>query len=341
MVDNSSMRERLAESTRGVFGKLNALPGQNIENIFGTAQAKSIGSSNYYDVEAFFATVNVNRGERYQYVFNQFKSEIKPRKFIRYTAGVKVTEEQMQMDNESLRVMVENAAQKQERGLRTTLEADVVGYVTEQYLVSVLHKQPTAASSIIDPADCNSTPGTAANLATAKFIGSGQTERNLESVIGSLIRLIGAKVLDAVTGESILHNDGSDTYDLWCHPSFAHMLETSYDLLDTGEHDNLSYAQRLKQDWKVTIRPTMHIATCTMVEDATTVVGLSANTAENFKIVEVEKATWMAWKDIDTGEVIEYVKRYKAGKGAVAVPYISGTQAYKAIAFATVTPNGA
>jgi hypothetical protein len=340
MVNNISMRDRLVESTQGIWGQLNKVSGSDIRTIFGRIQGKSTGSSNYYDVEAFYSTVNVNRGEKYKYVYNQFKSEIKPRKFIRYTAGVKVTEEQMVMDNDSLRAMVDNAATKQERGLRSSMEQDLVGHLTEQSLVSAMNSQGTANSSIIDPADCNSTPGTPAALGAVNLTGAGKTERNLEAVVGFMIQAIGSKVLDTTTGESILHNDGSDTYDLWVHPSVALILDTNADLLDADAHDTMTYTQRLAA-MKVTVRPSMAIASWNGAIDGTTVVVLTANTAENFKYVDVEAPTWMAWKDIDNGEVIEFVKRFKAGAGAVATPYISGTQAYKAMASATITPIGA
>lgn len=341
MVDNSSLRDRLKESTKGIWGSLNNIAGADISKIFGRIKGTSTGSSNYYDIEAFYAAPAVNVGEHYKYVYAQMKAELKPRKFLRYNGGVKITEEQATLDNETLAAMVQNAAEVEQRAVNAKLAYDSVGYAAEQYLVSAMNGQGTANSSIIDPADCNATPGTAAALGTVNFIGGGQTERNLEATVGALIRMIGAKVLDATTGETILHNDGSDTYDLWVHPSFAHMLDTSYDLLDTGEHDSIPYTQRLATSWKTTVRPSMAIATCTMVEDATTVIVLTANTAENFKIVDVEAPIWMAWKEIDDGETISVVKRYKAGQGAVARPYLSGTQAYKAMAAATVTPNGA
>jgi len=340
MVDNSSLRAKVAEATSGMWGKANPLK-SHVSETFGKAKATAIGSSVYYDVEAFYANVAVSKGDHYIYKYNQFKSEMKPRRFQRFAAGVKLTEEQAQLDNDSLKQAVETAIYKQTQGLRTKLEESVVGYKTEDYLMSVLNGQATANSSIIDPADCNDTSGTAAALSAVNWTGDGQTERNIETVIGSAIRAIGAKVLDATTGESILKNDGSDTFDLWCHPSFAHILETSYDLLDSGEHDNLTYAKRLAQDWKVTIKPTMQIDAYARAIDETATLILTANTAENFKLVEVEAPTWLAWKEIDNGEVIEIVKRFKAGEGAVAVPYISGTQAYKAMYVAVSTPIGA
>lgn len=341
MVDNSSLRDKIAESTRQVFGSLQALPGQNIREIFGTTKINSIGASNYYDVEAFYASVNVHVGNDYNYVYNQFKSEMKPRIFKRFSAGVKLKEEQFTLDPVSLATAVEHAAQKQERGLRTALEEYAIGYRAEKYLVSVLNAQPTANSSIIDPADCNSTPGTAAALTGVNFIGAGKTERALEATVGVLIRLIGAKVLDTTTGESILRNDGTDTFDLWCHPIVKHILDTAYELLDAGETDNITYTERLKLSWKTTVRATMQIDAPTGATDNTALMILTANTAENFFIVDVEEPTWTAWKEIDNGSKIEMVKRYKAGEGAVATPYITGTQAYKAMAVADVTPNGA
>jgi hypothetical protein len=58
---------------------------------------------------------------------------------------------------------------------------------------------------------------------------------------------------------------------------------------------------------------------------------LTCNTKENYHIVEVEAPKWLSWKDIDDGEKINYVKRYRAGLGAVARPFVtSAGQAYKA-----------
>src|SRR5574343_121427 len=113
MVDNSSLRDKIAQSTKNIFGQLHMLPGQNIRDIFGHTSIRSIGGSNYYDVEAFYANVNVHVGNDYNYVYNQFKSEMKPRIFKRMTAGVKLKEEQASLDPESLAAVVQHAANKQ------------------------------------------------------------------------------------------------------------------------------------------------------------------------------------------------------------------------------------
>ena len=333
--------EKIQKSTNEIFGKLHELTGNSIWNAFGTVSAPAPASGVYYDVESFYANTNINVGDNYKYVYNQFKGELKPRRFQRYTAGVKLTEEQMGLTPDSLNSMVTIAAQKQERALRNALEKDAIGYATEKALMSVLHVQPTAASSIVDPADCNSTPGTKLNAQAVNFTGAGQTVQSLNATIGVAQRGIASKVLDTTTGETMLRNDGTDTFDLWVTPALAKLFDTNKELIATGKLDTISFTQSLKQNWNTTVRPTVQIDNTAIVADATLDMVLTANTAENFFIVEVEKPTWTAWKEIDDGETISYVKRYKAGLGALARPFLSGTQAYKAMYAIDVTPNGA
>jgi hypothetical protein len=329
MVDNSSLRSKLSESTSGMWGKLNPLMG-SIANAFGRARAPSIGTSVYYDVEAFYATSNIWVGDTYKYVYNSFKNEMKPRRFQRFNGGVKITEEQGAMDSDSLRSMVEVAAMKQARAINVKLEEYACGYLTERALVATLNAQGTANSSIIDPADCNATPGTKLNAQAVKWTGAAQTEKALECTIGQAILGIQGKVIDTTTGESILHNDGTDTFDFFCSPQFAQILNQGHELLDTGEHDPRTYARAMLEDWKTTIRPTLQVDNTAPAAGATLDAVFTANTKENFLLVEVEAPHWTAWKDIDDGESICAVKRYKAGWGAIAVPYLSGSQAYKA-----------
>jgi len=330
MVDNSSLRTKLAESTSGMWGNLNPLQG-SVAAAFGRVKAPSIGSSVYYDTQAFYASTNVFVGDTYDYVYNSFKTEMKPRRFQRFNAGVKITEEQAALDSDALRGMVETAALKQTRALNTKLEEYAVGYLTERYLLATLNAQGTGSSSIIDPADCNSTPGTKLNAQAVKWTGAAQTERAIECTIGLAIRGIGEKVIDTTTGESILRYDGSDTFDFWCSPSFAQILRTGHELMDTGEHDTLTYAQSMLQNWNTTIRPSLQVENTAITAGATIDAILTANTKENFFLVEVEAPHWTAWKEIDDGERIAAVKRYKAGWGAIAKPFLDSTgQAYKA-----------
>lgn len=336
------MRGRLVEATKGRWGKLNLLTSQ-VAQAFGKAKASGMGGV-YYDMEAFYASVATYMGDSYIYVYNTFKSDIKPRRFQRFNAGVKITEEQMlqKADNESLAAQIENAAEKQTRGLKARLDNAVIGFNSEVKLLSVLHKQAIAGSDINDPADCNATPGTAAVLTAVKWSGASKTEQNISTAIGHCIRLIQSKAIDTTTGESILKMDGSDTFDLWVHPNFAHILMTENDLLDTGETDPLTYAKRLAQDWAVTIRPTIAVSDGSVASTEQDEFVLTANTKENFKVVDVEPEMWTAWKDIDDGEVICAVKRYKAAKGAVAVPYLtSAGQAYKAMVTGNTIPYNA
>jgi hypothetical protein len=329
MVNNSTLRTKLVESTQGMWGNLNPLNG-SIAVAFGRVKAPSIGSSVYYDCEAFYANTNVNVGDTYTYKYNQFKNEVKPRRFQRFSAGVKITEEQAELDNGSLKAMVETAALKQTRGLNTKLEEYACGYLTERYLVATMNAQTEASSSIIDPADCNAVPGTKLNAQAVKWTGPAQTERCIDSTVGMGIRGIGAKVLDTTTGESILHNDGTDTFDFWCSPYYAAILNTGHELMDTGEHDPLTYTQRLKESWNTTVRPSIQIENTAITAGATIDAVLTANTKENFLLVEVEAPHWLSWEKVDDGERIVVVKRYKAGWGAIARPYLGTTYAYKA-----------
>jgi hypothetical protein len=329
MVDNSTLRSKIVEATSGMWGNLNPLKG-SIADAFGRVRAPTIGASVYYDTTAFYANTNVNVGDTYTYRYNQFKYEVKPRRFQRFAAGVKLTEEQAGGTNDELRAMVETAAIKQTQGLRQQLEAYACGYLTEKYLVATMNAQPEANSSIIDPADCNATPGTKLNAQAVKWTGPAQTERAIEATIGQAIRGIGAKVLDTTTGESILHNDGSDYYDFWVSPYFAQILNTGYELTDTGEHDTLTYTERLKTSWKTTVRPSIQIENTAITAGATIDGVLTANTKENFFLVEVENPVWTSWAAIDDGEAIAFVKRYKAGWGALARPFLGTTYAYKA-----------
>ncbi|WP_371805467.1 hypothetical protein [Candidatus Lokiarchaeum ossiferum] len=339
----NTLRQKLDKSTKEIFGKLNELSGMKVWDVFGYTKAPQAGASNYFDTEAFFAQVNVHVGDNYDYVYNQMKLESKPAKFFRYTAGIKLTEEQAMLDTDSLQSMVENAAIKQERGLRSKMEYNMIGYAGDVDY-SVLKLGAAANPTIIDPYDCNSTSGTVEPYGAINFTGAGKTALNLNSTVGNGIRAISAATLDSTTGESILRNDGTDTFDLWCHPRQAQILRTNHDLLNAtgGDESDKTYAEELATAWNTTIRPTMALGACTGIADATTVMVLTANTKENFFAVEVENPHWKEWKEIDNGEKIEFVKRFKAGIGALARPYYDNSaNPYKAMFAMSVTPNGA
>ncbi len=339
MVDNSNLRKTIAESTKGIWGSLNPIGG-NL-NAFGVTKGVALSStSTYYDVSAFYASVKTYMGNTYKYVYNDFKEEIKPRRFQRFNAGVKLKEHEVPQDNAALVAMVKEAANKQTRGLNTKIEGALIGYASEVALMSCMNGQGTASSSIIDPADCNATPGTALNLQAVKWTGASETERNLESTVGAAIVAIGGKVVDTTTSETILHNDGSDSFDMWVCPQFYQILQKGHDLFDAAEHDKRTYIQAAKEDFNCTIRSSVHIEASACTTGLHPAAVVTANTKENFLLVDVESPKWTAWKELDNGEEIAYVKRYKAGFGALAKPYLSGTQAYKAMfAFDSIPYN--
>lgn len=341
------LRDKLEKATLEIFGSLKDLPGKPIWEVFGTVKAPKSGASNYYDVSAFYATTNVHFGDKYEYVYNQGKLLTKPMKFHRLTAGVKLTEEQMQLDMADLKAHVENKAQKQERGLRAKADYEFNGYAADVAGTGAgwgaLKLGAAASPTLADPYDCNTVSGTVENLATVNFIGAGKSAEPINATIGVAQRAIACAVLDATTGESILRNDGSDTYTLWCHPRMATILRTNKEIkIAAAEMENRTYAQILKEDWKTEIQPTMALSVCTGVADATSVMVLTANTKENFFIVPVEKPHWKPWKDIDDGEKISYVKRFKAGLGALPRCFIDADgNPFKAMFAMSITPNGA
>jgi hypothetical protein len=329
MVDNSNLRKLVSESTKGLWGTLNPIGG-NL-GVFGTTKGVALSSQSvYYDVSAFYASTKTYMGNTYKYVYNDFKEEIKPRRFQRFNAGVKLTETEAPMDGDAIRAMVQTATDKQMRALNQRIEAAVIGYNSEVALLSCMNGQGTASSSIIDPADCNATPGTPLNCQAVKFTGAAETERNLESTIGAAIVGIGGKVVNTTTGETILHNDGTDTFDAWVCPQFYHILEKGHDLLDAAEHDPRTYFQAAQQDFKCTFHSSMHIENSACTTGLHPAMVVTANTKENFLLVNVEQPQWTPWKELDNGEEIAVVKRYKAGIGSLAKPYLDGTQAYKA-----------
>jgi len=342
------LRDKLEKATAEIFGTLSDLPGKPIWEVFGVAKgAPKAGASNWYDTTAFYAQTNVHFGDNYDYVYNQGKLLTKPMKFHRLTAGVKITEEQMSMDMEELVAIVESKAQKQERGLRAKADYEFNGYAADVAGTGAgwgaLKLGIAATPTLADPFDCNSTSGTVEPLGAVNFTGAGKTAEPLNATVGHAIRLIAAAVLDAETGESILRNDGTDTFTLWCHPTMAAILRTNKEIkIAAAELESRTYAQILKEDWNTEIQPSMALGACTGVADATTVIILTANTVENFLIVPVEKPYWMAWKDIDDGEKISFVKRYKAGLGALPRCFIDADgNPYKAMVAMAVTPNGA
>lgn len=343
------LRAKLEITTKDIWGSLSEIPGVAIWNIFGTGKkAPKIGAGNWFDTTAFYATTNVHVGEDYNYVFNDSKLLAKPAKFFRYTAGVKIKEEEMEgLDDDELWALVESRATKQERGLRAKAAYEGLGYAADVagtgFGWGVLRLGAASSPTVIDPYDCQGTSGTVENLGTVNFTGAGKTALNINTTIGAAQRAIGAAVLDATTGESILRNDGSDTFDLWMHPRMYNILKTNKDLLIAAVQEaKLTYLKELGQDWDTTCRATMALGACTGVADATSVIILTANTKENFYVVPVVEPHWMPWKDIDNGNKIFFVKRYKAGLGFLAKVFIdSAGDPYKAMYAMSITPNGA
>lgn len=344
MVDNS-VRSRIAEATKGMWGSLNLAGVSSIYDTLGhITLAGGKGGSNYYDVTGFFASPKVYSGAKHKYVYGQFKAAMKPRWFERYNGGVKLEEAQFALDDEVLKGSVDLLIEKEQRAVNARQRKDAIGYSQNSgagtSLLSIFGKQPIVGSSIIEPADCNATPGTAAPNGAVNWTGAGKTEQNINAILGTAIRTIGGKVMDSDTEETILKESGN-TYEFQCHPRFAHILETNKDLLDSGETDEMTYAERMLKSWNTTIKPTMHIDSYTGDSNATATAIISANTKENFFLVDVESPTWMPWKEIDNGETIELVKRYKLGAGYIAKEFNDADeQPYKAMYVDVSTPFG-
>lgn len=335
---NESLRGRLLESTQNLWGHMN--PISSAVGAFGTTSAESMGG-NYYDISTTLATISVYKGNEYNYKYNTFYNDAAPRRFQRFAAGVKITEAQAlsATRSEALRAMIEVAAQQQMIGVTVDIDQCLIGHRNEDYLMSVLALQGTAGSDINDPADLNTTSGTAENLAAVIWSGGSKTEQNLHNTVGWAQSYMASKARDSVTGATIVKESGN-TYDLFCHPEFANILRTNHDILDTGQEDPLTYAERLASSYATTIRPTIQIDDGNVSTGNQQKFVLTANTQENFKrvIISNEPMTWSSWKDIDDGEAICWVKRLRAAFGALARPYMNGSQAYKAMITVDSTP---
>lgn len=336
MVDQSVLRDKLIAQSKGMFSQVQP----TLYDIMGRFPVKVIGGSNLYDMSNFYSNPSVSVGDEYSYTYTQGKIETKPRRFQRFTSGVKLVESEAEnLNGEELVAKIDTQIRDSQAIVDTAMIKNLVGYANEVDLLSAMNLQGTSGSSIADPADCCATPGTSDSLGAINFSGAGQTERNLEATLGVAIRGISTKTLNTTTGLNALKNNGSDSFDLWCHPNFANVLKTTHDLLDSGEHDPLTYEARLKT-WNTTIRPTLALDSYSGATDATAVMVVTANTKENFFIAEAEQPKWTSWERLFDGKTINWVKNYKVGAGAFARGFINGSQPYKAMYSITTTPIG-
>lgn len=338
MVDQSVLRDKLIGESHGRLTQIQP----SIYNIFGSYEVTLQGDSVLYDLTDFYSNPAISKGDTYRYVYSQGAIQTKSRRIQRYTSGLKLSEVAAEnLNGEALQHKIAEQGEAAVGIVDTDMYKDMIGYANSVDGVSVLNAK-AVSTDISDPADCNSTPGTAADLHSSVILsGTGQTERNLEHAVGQAVRGISTKTLNTTTGRGAFNMQGKNSLELWMNPNTAQILNTSYDLLDSGEHDNVPYTSRLAQSWNASIVPSLGIDSYNGSSGAATIL-VTLNTKENFRIAKPksDNPKWTAWERINNGEEISWVKNYRAGAGAFARSFKNGNYFYKPMYAISVTPVG-
>lgn len=191
-------------------------------------------------------------------------------------------------------------------------------------------KKKAATGTATDPEDICTTAGTVEDYTAVNLTGSNKSVGFIKKTFGASIQeFLGQR--DTTTGETMLKNDGTDSFTVLCSPILINDLKTLHPTNGTDDQYALTYMDEASK-LNIEVLPSYNVDSAyDNTEDGTIEYVMVANIKDNFKIGWVKPYTVDPWRRVETDALTSFKRRGWAKLVAFARPYYIGGTWVKAM----------
>lgn len=292
----------------------------------------------YVQFEALMKKSNVVWSDKLGYVAgaSKYKPTLRKAKFVYWGCNVDETNfKALEAGHSPTKQKYQSEIQGHESRIRKEMVDWCTGYTTSTTgkFADLDWKFPfvkkAATGTPTDPEDICSTAGTVQDFTSYNLTGTNKSTGFIKDTFGRSIQYF-MEQRDSTTGETMLKNDGTDSFTVLMNPIGINDLKLIHPTDGTNDQD-IKYIDELS-GLNVEVLPCYNIDTSyDTTEDGTIEYVMAANIKDNFKIGWVAPYTVDPWQRVQTESSVSFVKRGWAKLIAFARPYYINSTWVKAM----------